>query len=68
MKHLIIIHGTAYNVRTKHFLEASRLSSFQHHLHTEEQVRENIKKMQDFSDFISVLYVPITDNIPVLMW
>lgn len=67
-KNLIIIHGQAYMVKEKHFLEALRLSSFQESLHTDEQIEKHTKEMIDFSEFISVLYVPITDNIPVLMW
>lgn len=67
-KNLIIIHGTAYMVREKHFIEASKLSNQHETRMSDEQHDEYIKRLIEFSNLIESLYVPMTNDIPCLMW
>lgn len=68
MKHLIIIHGTAYMVSKKYFIEASKLCNYKESEHSAKQHDEHRMRIIAFSDLIASLYVPLTNNIPTLMW
>lgn len=55
-------------VREKHFIEASKLSNQHETRMSDEQHDEYIKRLIEFSNLIESLYVPMTNDIPCLMW